>query len=663
MRDEDKTKEQLIGELAEIRRQADALRAEHSRIEKVMRMAIEMTNEEKAKTDAIIAAIGDGISIQDRDFKVLYQNEVHKNLMGDRKGEYCYKAYADNAHVCPGCPVARSFADGRIHVLEKAARRKESDFCVEIKASPLRDSDGKVVAGIEVVRDITERKKAEAALFSAESKFRNLVEQSLIGIYIVRDDRFVYVNPKFAEIVGYTQEELLSSVKVMDLIVEEDRELVAENVSKRLRGEVQSIHYTFRGIRKDGTVVDVEVQGTVTSYDGKRAIIGSLLDISMRRKMEYELQKAQKLESLGVLAGGLAHQFNNILTALTGNIMLAKMYAKPGTEVSDILSEAEKASLKASDLTRQLLTFSKGGAPFTKTLSLKELIRDLTGFVAKESAVRCEAFVPQNLWPVEADEGQIRQAITNLLANACQAMPLGGLVKISAENVIADPALIPSLREGAYVKLAITDQGAGIEKNHMDKIFDPFFTTKQKGSGLGLASAFSIVRSHNGRITVESEVGIGTTFTIYLPAALGKTPEEKAGGKVLLPGDKRILVMDDEDMVRNVIDRMLGQCGCTASFARDGREMIELYRKGMESGRPFDAVIIDLIIAGGMGGKEAVQKLLEVDPHASAIVSSGYSEDLIMSNFREFGFKGVLAKPYNLSELGKVLSEVISGDR
>ena len=663
MRNENKTKEQLIEELAEIRRQADALKAEHARIEKVMRMAIEMSNEEKAKTDAIIAAIGDGISIQDRDFKILYQNEVHKNLIGDRKGEYCYKAYANNAHVCPGCPVAGSFMDGRIHVLEKTAGGKESDFCVEIKASPLRDSDGQIVAGIEVVRDITERKKAEAALFSAESKFRNLVEQSIIGIYIIRDDRFVYVNPKFAEIVGYTQEELLSSVKVMDLILEEDRKLVAENVSKRLRGEVQSIHYTFRGIRKDGTVVDVEVQGTVTSYDGKRAIIGSLLDISMRRKMEYELQKAQKIESLSVLAGGLAHQFNNILTALTGNIMLAKMYAKPGTEVSDILSEAEKASLKASDLTRQLLTFSKGGAPFTRTLSLKELIRDLTGFVAKESAVRCEASVPQNLWPVEADEGQIRQAITNLLTNACQAMPLGGLVKISAENVIADPALIPSLREGAYVKLAIADQGTGIENSHMDKIFDPFFTTKQKGSGLGLTSAFSIVRSHNGRITVESEIGLGTTFTIYLPAALGKTPEEKAREKVFLPGDRRILVMDDEDMVRNVIDRMLGQCGCTASFARDGREMIELYSESMESGRPFDAVIIDLIIAGGMGGKEAVQKLLEVDPHARAIVSSGYSEDLIMSNFREFGFKGVLAKPYNLSELGKVISEVISGDR
>jgi two-component system cell cycle sensor histidine kinase/response regulator CckA len=281
-------------------------------------------------------------------------------------------------------------------------------------------------------------------------------------------------------------------------------------------------------------------------------------------------------------------------------------------------------------------------------------------YAAKESAVRYESSIPENLWPVEADEGQIRQAITNLLANARQAMPLGGVVRIAAENVIADPASLPSLHEGAYVKLAITDQGTGIEKKHMDKIFDPFFSTKQEASGLGLTSAFSIIRSHDGRITVESEVGIGATFTVYLPAARGKSPAETAGEKVFLLGDKRILVMDDEDMVRNVIERMLDQFGCKASFARDGREMLELYKKGLESGRPFDAVIIDLIIAGGMGGREAAQKLLEIDPGAKAIVSSGYSEDMIMSNFREHGFRGVLAKPYNLSDLGKVLHEVIS---
>ena len=663
MKDKEKTKDQLISELEEARRKVEGmegLKAEHLRIEKIMKMAVEMANDEKAKTAAIIAALGDGISIQDRDFRVLYQNELHKGMAGDRKGELCYKAYSHRADVCPGCPIAEAFADGRIHVLEKAVQRDDGLTHIEIKASPLRDAEGRIIAGIEMVRDISERKRAESALLSAEAKFRNLVEQSLLGICILQNERFVYTNPKFAEIFGYTQEELLSSVGVADLIVEEDRGLVAGNIDKRLSGEVQSIHYTFRGVRKDGEIIDCEVQGTATSYEGRPAIIGSLLDISMRRKMEQELRKTQRLESLGVLAGGLAHQFNNILTALTGNIMLAKMYAKPGSEMSDILAEAEKASLKAQDLTRQLLTFSKGGAPLTKALSLKEMVRNLAGYIIQEPSVRCECVIPENLWPVEADEGQIRQAITNLIANACQAMPLGGVLRISAENTIEDPASSPALGQGAYVKLSISDQGTGIKKSHLDKIFDPFFTTKQKGSGLGLTSAFSIVRSHNGRITVESEIGVGTTFTVFLPAALGKIAGEPSPERYYLSGNKRILVMDDEDIVRNVVERMLGQCGCTATFARDGQEMLDKYKKEMESGRTFDAVIIDLIIAGGMGGKEAVGKLLELDPRARAIVSSGYSEDKIMSHFREFGFKGMLPKPYTLSELGKVLHEVIS---
>ncbi len=663
MTDKEKTKEELIRELEGARRKVEgmeALKTEHIRIEKIMKMAVEMANEEKAKTAAIIAAMGDGISIQDRDFRVLYQNEVHKSLVGDRKGEICYKAYSRRADVCEGCPVAEAFADGRIHVLEKALTRDDEVTHIEIKASPLRDAEGRIIAGIEMVRDITERKQAEAALLSAEAKFRNLVEQSLIGIYIIQDGMFVYANPKFAEITGYTQKELLSSVGVMDLTFEEDRGIVADNISRRMSGEVQSMHYTFRGVRKDGAIIDCEVQGTATSYEGSPAIIGSLLDISMRRKMEYELQRTQRLESLGVLAGGLAHQFNNILTALTGNIMLAKMYAKPGSEMSDILTEAEKASLKAQDLTRQLLTFSKGGTPLTKALSLREMLRNLVGYIIHEPAVQCECVIPENLWPVEADEGQIRQAITNLVANACQAMPLGGVLRISAENTIADPAMSPSLSGGAYVKLSISDQGTGIKKSHLEKIFDPFFTTKQKGSGLGLTSAFSIVRSHNGRLTVESEIGVGTTFSVYLPAALGKIAGKNAPEKVFLSGSTRILVMDDEDMVRNVVERMLGQCGCTATFARDGQEMLDHYKREMESGHPFDAVIIDLIIAGGMGGKEAVRKLLQLDPRAKAIVSSGYSEDTIISQFREFGFKGMLPKPYNLSELGKALYEVIS---
>ncbi len=380
-------------------------------------------------------------------------------------------------------------------------------------------------------------------------------------------------------------------------------------------------------------------------------------------QLQEDLKRSQKLESLAILAGGLAHQFNNIMTALTGNIILAKMYAKPGSEVSDILIEAEKASLMAQDVTRQLLTFSRGGSPLFKIVSLNGIIAEFAGISSINSNIECEISLPLNLWPVEADETQIRQAIANLVINAKEAMPSGGTITVKAENIDGGSLQLPSLGTEDYIKVTVSDQGTGIEKTNLEKIFDPFFTTKTQGSGLGLTNTFSIIKNHKGHIFVESDEGVGTTFTIYLPAARGKVPEENAGAEFFLKGNKRILVMDDEDMVRNVIDRMLMQCGCTASFARDGAEMIKLYTESLENGTPFDAVIIDLIIAGGMGGREAVRRLLDIDPHAKAIVSSGYSDDAIMSAFKTFGFKGALAKPYSIPELGKVLSDVIFGTK
>jgi nitrogen-specific signal transduction histidine kinase/CheY-like chemotaxis protein len=376
-------------------------------------------------------------------------------------------------------------------------------------------------------------------------------------------------------------------------------------------------------------------------------------------KLEEELYKAQKLESLAVLAGGLAHQFNNIMTALAGNITLAKMYAKPGSEVSDILTEAGRASLMAEDLTRQLLTFSRGGSHSPEIISLNGIIAELAGVTSGDSGISCEISLPLNLWPVEADESQMRQAIINIVINAREAMSGGGTLIIRAENIGAGSPELSALSEADFVKVTIEDQGVGISKADLAKIFDPFFSTKPHGSGLGLTNTFSIIKAHKGHIGVVSEEGAGTTFTIYLPAAPSRTPEEKTEKKVFLTGNKRVLVMDDEDMVRNVVDRMLTQCGCTASFARDGEEMIRLYKESCDSGHPFDAVIIDLIIAGGMGGREAVRRLLELDPHATAVVSSGYCEDAIMSDYKRFGFKGALAKPYSISELGRVLYDVI----
>lgn len=382
--------------------------------------------------------------------------------------------------------------------------------------------------------------------------------------------------------------------------------------------------------------------------------------ISEMEAMESELVQSQKMESLGLLAGGIAHEFNNILTAIVGNIVLAKMYAKPGLEVFDILTEAEKASQRAEEITQQLLTFSKGGGIFKKLVSLREIIIDMLGRGKDNTGTRYEFFLPDDLHAVEVDEGQIRQAVNNLVTNARQAMHGEGRIRISAENIPVAPASPLSLKEGDYVRLSIEDEGPGIDDSNIEKIFDPFFTTKDRSSGLGLTGSFSIVRNHGGCITVESKPGPGAIFHIYLPAARGKAKVPDDGGKNLFSARKRILIMDDEEIVRTVLDRMLLQCGCESTFAREGSEMLDIYRSAMLQGHPFDAVIVDLVVSKGMGGKEAVGKLLEIDPEARAIVSSGYSDDPIMSDFRQYGFRGVLAKPYRLSRLNQVLREVIS---
>ena len=387
-------------------------------------------------------------------------------------------------------------------------------------------------------------------------------------------------------------------------------------------------------------------------------------EIAERKRAEAELLKAQKLESVGILAGGIAHDFNNILTAILGNISLAKMFANPEDRSFARLAEAEKASLRAKDLTQQLLTFSRGGKPIVKTASVARLLKDSTIFALSGSNILCEFSIPEGLWPVEMDEGQINQVINNVVINAVQAMPEGGTIKVRAENVTLG---IDRRKQGLplqgekYVKVSIQDQGIGIPEESLQKIFDPYYTGKKKGSGLGLAISYSIIKKHLGYITVESELGVGTTFHIFLPASEKEVLTEKRTGEIPLAGKQRILIMDDEEMVRNVAGTMLEHIGYEAGLAKDGTEAIELYKQAKEAHVPFAVVILDLTIPGGMGGKEAIKKLIELDPKAKVIVSSGYSTDPVMSQFREYGFKGVVTKPYKIEELRDALHKVMMG--
>jgi CheY-like chemotaxis protein len=371
--------------------------------------------------------------------------------------------------------------------------------------------------------------------------------------------------------------------------------------------------------------------------------------------------KADKLESVGILAGGIAHDFNNILTSIIGNISMAKMLAKPGDKIFCLLSSAETASMRAQGLTRQLLTFAKGGSPVKETASISKLIKESTLFVLQGSKSVCEFQMAEDLWPVEADTGQISQAIGNIVINANQAMPEGGTVQITAKNLMPDEMLEIPVNPGRYIRISIKDEGLGITENNLSKIFDPYFTTKQAGSGLGLATAYSIINKHNGHISVNSLTGAGTTFHIYLPASDKEVPAKETS--VLLTGRGKILMMDDDEFLKELAKEMLDTLGYESEFAENGAEAIELFKKARESGKPHDAVILDLTIPGSMGGEEAIKILLDIDPEVKAIVCSGYSEGEVMSNYRKYGFKGMMPKPFDAYTLGKILNDVLKSKK
>jgi two-component system, cell cycle sensor histidine kinase and response regulator CckA len=386
-------------------------------------------------------------------------------------------------------------------------------------------------------------------------------------------------------------------------------------------------------------------------------------DISEKRRIEEELLKAQKLESLGVLAGGIAHDFNNLLTAILGNISLGKANTSNLSESSIQRFEAAvKAGRRAQDLTHQLLTFSKGGAPVKSPSSISQLLSDCASFAVQGSNVRCELHVPEDLWSVEMDEGQISQVVNNLVINSLQAMPRGGSVLIRAKNVYVGKGQGVRLKEGKYVRVSVADHGEGISRANISKIFDPYFTTKKTGTGLGLATSYSIIKKHGGLLSVRSKVGIGTMFYFLLPAAVTKSLSTPTTVIELVKGLGRVLIMDDEEMIREMAGDLIRELGYEVALAKDGMEAFNIYKSALREGERFDAVILDLKVPGRMGGTETLAKLSEIDPDVKAIVSSGYYGDSIMSDYAAHGFKAVLPKPYDIKQLSQVLAMVIKPD-
>jgi CheY-like chemotaxis protein len=379
--------------------------------------------------------------------------------------------------------------------------------------------------------------------------------------------------------------------------------------------------------------------------------------------LQEERLKTQKLEAIGMLAGGIAHDFNNLLQGVFGYISLAKLTADDRDKSISSLEEAEKALHMSVKLTNQLLTFSKGGKPVKKSLDLGPVIENATKFAVSGSRTDYQLDIDSELWSVEADEGQIGQVIQNIVLNADQAMPMGGTVSIAARNVHAPgPAIPVQLKPGVYTEVSIRDNGLGIPEQYLPRIFDPYFTTKEKGSGLGLATSYSIIKNHSGFIDVKSEMGKGSTFFIYLPAiASGQKTEPLQPSAVTASArNGKVLLMDDEQVVRDVAGELIKALGHEVEFAAHGTEAVKKYQSAQQTGKPFNVVILDLTIRGGMGGIETLKKLKETDPEVKGIVSSGYSDDSVLSEYRKQGFVAVLKKPYTINGLRATLDGVLN---
>ncbi len=501
---------------------------------------------------------------------------------------------------------------------------------------------------------------ANKVLQEKEEKYRNLFNEALDMIHFIdKAGNIIDANPAELETLQYSRDEFIGK-PLIDFIAPDFKEKTKNALGKLFSGEEIKAYHTVM-LAKDGSRIEVEANVVPEMDEGQfvqtRAIIRNITD---RKKMEDNILKIKKLESVGMLAGGIAHDFNNILAAILGNASLAKLNAIPGDKFHDRLSEIEQASLRAKDLTQQLLTFAKGGEPIKEVTSAEEVIKDSASFVLRGSNVRCAFRFSENLWAVEVDAGQISQVIQNLIINSRQSMPLGGNIEVVCENYSYDGSKLIPFKPGRYIKIIIKDHGTGIPHNMVDKIFDPYFSTKQNGSGLGLAVTHSIVMKHQGHIEVESRQGIGTTFTVFLPATEKKVKEYQEKSWVeYLDGKGKVMVMDDDQMVRTTAGAMLEKIGYEVVFAKDGKEAVAEYIKENNSNTPIDIIIMDLTIPGGMGGKEAANEILKINPEAKLIVSSGYSDDPIMANFQDYGFCSAMVKPYRLHELMTIVGQAM----
>ncbi len=492
-----------------------------------------------------------------------------------------------------------------------------------------------------------------------EAIVRKILETTGTAMMIYDGNRLIFlVNNEFERLIGYAREEIENQLTWDVFIHPEDlQRMVHWHYLRSINPMAAPRSYEIRTKDRSGNVIQNFL--TVDRIPGTSFYIASLLDLTMRKEIEQDLLRSSKLDALAILAGGIAHDFNNFLTVILGNIALAKMNWGKCEGLAELLTEMENASQQARGLTQQLLAFSREGSPVKETASISELLTESAKFMLRGSKSRCDFYIADDLWSAEVDKGQISQVIQNLLINADESMPAGGTILLRAENISIGEDL-HGINSGNYLHISIEDNGHGIPEDHVQKIFDPYFTTKPKGHGLGLASCYTIIKKHGGFIRAESQAGKGSVFHVFLPASEKEIKVENCSQDEPFFCQGRILVMDDEPQILNTIGHLLRQMGYEVDYTEDGSQSIQQYIQAKNENKPYDLMILDLTVPGGMGGKETMREILQVDPTAKAIVSSGYTNDPVVTNYSAYGFRGVIPKPYTVSQLSSVLREILS---
>ena len=539
------------------------------------------------------------------------------------------------------------------------------------------------VGFLGVRRYFTERDQAEETLKKSEALLRSTQELTKVGGWEWDvEKQTMFWTDEIYRIHDFQRDEFLPGStehveRSMGCYEPEDRPVIMDAFRNCIeKGQAYDLEFPLKTPKGRRIWVRTVAEAIIKNHRVVK-VIGNIMDISDQKRLQEKALKVRGLESLGILSGGLAHDFNNLLYVVMGNISLVEDDLKPETETSKNLIEAQEACIKIKELISQLMTFSQGGDPVKEISSIGDVVNDAVTSSLRGFHVQQEIFIPESIRQVDIDKTQIKRVVRNIVTNAREAMGENGKLKVSCENIDITGKGYLTLIQGKYIKISFEDQGCGIPKENLKKIFDPYFSTKpmgiDKGQGLGLALSYSIIEKHGGLIDIKSELKIGSTFSVYLPKTVSakvsdlqesvKKPETLKSIKQLATGKIKILLMDDERAIRKFMDRMLNKLGYDVKTCTEGNEAVQIYKKAMESKEPFDTVILDLTNKIGLGGQEAMRRLLEIDPNTKGIAITGYSSDPVVSNYRAYGFSGFLTKPATKDELDKVISEVVSKNR